>query len=80
MPFSERNLNQRPAIFEDVVADFSSLDEIKSRFEEWKFGFSDTYKEAYVQLCLPKLFSPILRLEMLEWNPLQVATVFIFKY
>lgn len=68
----ERLLKQGSSIFEDVIDDFSSLREIKSRFEEWKFGFSDSYKEAYIQLCLPKLFSPFLRLEMLDWNPLQI--------
>ncbi|XP_065056969.1 PAX3- and PAX7-binding protein 1-like isoform X2 [Rhopilema esculentum] len=68
----ERLLKQREVIFEDVIPEFSSLDEIKSHFEEWKFGFSDSYKEAYIHLCLPKLFSPFWRLEMLEWNPLQI--------
>eukprot|EP00794_Sanderia_malayensis_P000333 gene333-965_t len=67
----ERILSQGSAIFEDVVSDFSNVDEIKSRFEEWKFGFNDTYKEAYIHLCLPKMFTPFLRLEMLDWNPMQ---------
>ena len=71
--FAERLLQQRVSIFEDVIADFSSLEEIKSRFEEWKFGFNDSYQEAYIHLCLPKLFSPFLRLEMLDWNPLRVS-------
>lgn len=71
--FVERLLQLRISIFDDVIQDFSSLDKIKARFEEWRFGFFDSYKEAYIHLCLPKLLSPFLRLEMLDWNPFQVG-------
>ena len=59
-------------IFEDVVNDFTSIHEIMSRFEQWKYGFHDSYKEAYLGLCLPKLFAPFIKLELLNWNPLEV--------
>ena len=59
-------------VFEDVVEDFSKLSLIKQRFEEWKFGSPNSYEQAYISLCLPKLFAPFVRKQMLQWNPLQV--------
>ncbi len=61
-------------VFSDVIEDFSKLSCIKQRFEAWKFGFPDSYDQAYISLCLPKLFAPFVRLQMLQWNPLEVGT------
>ncbi|XP_033833749.1 PAX3- and PAX7-binding protein 1 [Periophthalmus magnuspinnatus] len=58
-------------IFEDVLEDFHSLDCIKSRFEVWRRVYTDCYREAYIGLCLPKLFNPLVRLQLITWNPLE---------
>jgi len=65
-------MKDRETLFEDVVSSFSSVKEILSRFELWKFGFSDSYKDSYMGLCIPKLLAPFIKLELLTWNPLEV--------
>ncbi|KAL4233284.1 PAX3- and PAX7-binding protein 1 [Mactra antiquata] len=57
-------------LFEDVVDDFSDTDCIRSRFYNWKNQYGDTYREAYIGLCLPKLVNPFVRLQLIDWNPL----------
>ncbi|XP_035480876.2 PAX3- and PAX7-binding protein 1 [Scophthalmus maximus] len=58
-------------VFEDVVEDFHSLDFIKSHFEVWRRNYADCYRDAYIGLCLPKLFNPLVRLQLITWNPLE---------
>ncbi|ESO92141.1 hypothetical protein LOTGIDRAFT_190915 [Lottia gigantea] len=58
-------------LFEDVVEEFSELDYAKKQFERWKKLYGDTYQEAYIGLCLPKLLNPFIRLSLLDWNPLK---------
>ncbi|XP_078001429.1 PAX3- and PAX7-binding protein 1-like [Glandiceps talaboti] len=67
----ERLLECSRTLFEDVVDEFSTFNGIKPHFEKWKYAFSETYTEAYIALCLPKLFSPFVRLQLLSWNPLE---------
>lgn len=62
-------------LFEDVVEDFSEIHSIRERFEDWRSLYNDTYKEAYIGLCLPKLVNPFVRLQLINWNPLQVARI-----
>lgn len=59
-------------MFEDVVEDFHSLDYIKSHFEVWRREYGECYREAFIGLCLPKLFNPLVRLQLMTWNPLEV--------
>ncbi|XP_011481656.3 PAX3- and PAX7-binding protein 1 [Oryzias latipes] len=59
-------------IFEDVLEDFHSLDCMKNRFEEWRKEYPTCYRDAYIALCLPRLFSPLVRLQLITWNPLEV--------
>jgi len=59
-------------LFDDVVDDFSQLDLVRARFETWKKDYSDSYNEAFIALCLPKLFTPFVKLELVCWNPLEV--------
>ena len=60
-------------VFEDAVEDFHSLDFIKARFEVWRRDYVQCYREAYIGLCLPKLFNPLVRLQLITWSPLQVS-------
>lgn len=60
------------AVFSDVQDDFCDVKKILSRFEEWRGSYSDSYHSAYIRLCLPKLLNPIIRHQLLPWNPLKV--------
>ncbi|KAK7107892.1 PAX3- and PAX7-binding protein 1-like isoform X2 [Littorina saxatilis] len=59
------------SLFEDALEDFVEMDLIRRRFEEWKFEFGDTYREAYIALCIPKLVNPFVRMQLMGWNPLK---------
>ncbi|XP_029953855.1 intron Large complex component GCFC2 isoform X2 [Salarias fasciatus] len=59
------------AVFSDVQEDFCSVKKILSRFEEWRESHSESYHNAYISLCLPKLLNPIIRHQLLAWNPLK---------
>uniref|UniRef100_A0AAY4AGN2 GCF C-terminal domain-containing protein n=1 Tax=Denticeps clupeoides TaxID=299321 RepID=A0AAY4AGN2_9TELE len=67
----ERICKEAKKVFEDVVEDFHSLDSIKSRFEEWRKFYFSCYRDAYIGLCLPKLFNPLVRLQLMSWCPLE---------
>lgn len=57
-------------IFEDVIDEFCTVRLVLRHFEKWRLTDWDSYTEAYVSLCIPKVLSPLLRVEMLMWNPL----------
>lgn len=61
------------------MEDFHSLDCIKSHFEVWRRDYADCYRDAYIGLCLPKLFNPLVRLQLITWNPLEVQCVRVFS-
>jgi hypothetical protein len=65
-----------PELFDDVHEDFHNIDLIKIKFEEWRLKYSNSYQDAYVSLSLPKLFSPLVRFELIDWNPLEVLISF----
>ena len=62
-------------MFDDVIEDFHNIEIIKKKFEEWRSKYLSTYEDAYVSLSLPKLFSPLVRLEMIDWNPLEASKI-----
>lgn len=57
-------------IFEDVVEDYSSTANILIRFEHWRSRDPTAYNEAYATFCLPKVVSPLVRLKLIFWDPL----------
>ncbi|XP_068258071.1 intron Large complex component GCFC2 isoform X2 [Nyctibius grandis] len=61
-------------IFEDVHADFCDIRKILLKFQEWKEKFPDSYCEAYISFCLPKLLNPLIRVQLINWNPLENFT------
>ncbi|KAK5887473.1 hypothetical protein CesoFtcFv8_016073 [Champsocephalus esox] len=67
----DRIIRECKKAFEEVVEDFHSLDCIKSHFEVWRREYADCYRDAYIGLCLPKLFNPLVRLQLMMWNPLE---------
>uniref|UniRef100_A0A2I3HCW6 PAX3 and PAX7 binding protein 1 n=1 Tax=Nomascus leucogenys TaxID=61853 RepID=A0A2I3HCW6_NOMLE len=56
----DRISKESSKVFEDVLESFYSIDCIKSQFED-----------AYIGLCLPKLFNPLILLQLLTWTPLE---------
>jgi GC-rich sequence DNA-binding factor len=54
----------------EISEDFIKYDLIKARFAKWKSLSTQSYSNAYISLSLPKLFSPLVRRDLLDWNPL----------
>ncbi|KAM5180015.1 PAX3- and PAX7-binding protein 1 isoform 2-T2 [Mantella aurantiaca] len=67
----DRILKESSKVFEDTLENFYSFECIKDQFETWKCKYYNSYKDAYIGLCLPKLISPLVRLQILTWNPLE---------
>lgn len=55
-----------------MVEEFSTVSSILDKFADWKTKFEEDYNDAYVGLCLPKLLSPLIKVELIDWNPLEV--------
>ncbi|XP_061228305.1 intron Large complex component GCFC2 isoform X2 [Neopsephotus bourkii] len=61
-------------VFEDVHADFCDIRKILLKFQEWKEKLPDSYCDAYISFCLPKLLNPLIRVQLMNWNPLENFT------
>ena len=59
----------------DVVEEFSSLECVSDRLQQWREDDISAYTDAFVSLCLPKIYSPLVRLQILFWNPLTVCNL-----
>ncbi|XWS11597.1 hypothetical protein CRYUN_Cryun37aG0013000 [Craigia yunnanensis] len=57
-------------IFSDASEEYSQLSVVKQKFEKWKKDYSSSYRDAYMSLSIPAIFSPYVRLELLKWDPL----------
>lgn len=77
--FPDRILIESKKVFEDVMEDFHSLDNIKTHFETWRKLYFTCYRDAYIGLCLPKLFNPLIRLQLTSWSPLEVQKTRFFS-
>lgn len=73
--FVDNLLEDSRKIFEDVHADFCDIRKILLKFQEWKEKFPDSYCDAYISFCLPKLLNPLIRFQLINWNPLQVGAL-----
>ncbi|XP_041105653.1 intron Large complex component GCFC2-like isoform X2 [Polyodon spathula] len=58
-------------IFDDVHEDFHNIKDVLSKFDQWRGRFADSYYDAYVGLCLPKLLGPLISYQLIDWNPLK---------
>ncbi|KAG0457601.1 hypothetical protein HPP92_022758 [Vanilla planifolia] len=63
-------------VFSDAADEYSKLSVVKDRFERWKKEYLPSYRDAYIPLSAPSIFSPYVRLELLEWDPLYKTTDF----
>lgn len=71
-PFTDAIEVDCGALFDDVMEQFSDLELILERYVRWRDLYADSYTEAYMARCLPKLVGPIVRLQLVTWNPLAV--------
>ncbi|KAL1258293.1 hypothetical protein QQF64_011537 [Cirrhinus molitorella] len=69
-------LKRAQKVFADVQDDFWDVKKILSRFDEWRISFQDSYSNAYINLCIPKLLAPLIRHQLIGWNPLQAGEDF----
>ncbi|KPP68953.1 GC-rich sequence DNA-binding factor 2-like [Scleropages formosus] len=64
-------LKRAQDIFSDVQDEFSSVKKILAKFNEWRVLYPESYYNAYISFCIPKLLSPIIRHQLIGWNPLK---------
>ncbi|XP_067884660.1 intron Large complex component GCFC2-like [Heterodontus francisci] len=64
-------LKESKKIFEDVHKDFYSVDRILAKFGLWRQKFPHSYYDAYIGLCLQKILNPLIRVQLIGWNPLK---------
>ncbi|CAI5733624.1 unnamed protein product [Hyaloperonospora brassicae] len=60
-------------LFADAIDEFSSLEHVCGRFQEWKAKFAQVYEDVFCELAQEKLFAPYVQAELLYWDPLGVA-------
>ncbi|KAK8504521.1 hypothetical protein V6N13_093138 [Hibiscus sabdariffa] len=63
-------LHTADEIFSDASEEYSQLSAVKQKFEKLKKDYSSSYRDAYMSLSIPAIFSPYVRLELLKWDPL----------
>ncbi|XP_049712693.1 intron Large complex component GCFC2 isoform X1 [Elephas maximus indicus] len=68
-------LQDRKKIFEDVHDDFCNIQNILLKFQQWREKFPDSYYEAFISLCIPKLLNPLIRIQLIDWNPLKQDSI-----
>uniref|UniRef100_A0A8C7BRZ2 GC-rich sequence DNA-binding factor 2 n=1 Tax=Neovison vison TaxID=452646 RepID=A0A8C7BRZ2_NEOVI len=62
-------------IFEDVHDDFCNIQHILLKFQQWREKYPDSYYEAFISLCIPKLLNPLIRVQLIDWNPLKCDAI-----
>ncbi|KAE9554107.1 hypothetical protein FO519_002696 [Halicephalobus sp. NKZ332] len=67
-------------VFHDAAEEFSDVGLIISKFADWILIDQKSFDDAYVSICLPKLLSPFIRLELLDWNPLRDVSRPFFEF
>uniref|UniRef100_H0UY18 GC-rich sequence DNA-binding factor 2 n=1 Tax=Cavia porcellus TaxID=10141 RepID=H0UY18_CAVPO len=68
-------LQDHKKVFEDVNDDFCSIQSILLKFKEWREKFPESYYEAFIGLCIPKLLNPVIRFQLIDWNPLKLNSI-----
>jgi GC-rich sequence DNA-binding factor len=68
----EEILNEAEHVLDDVSDEYSQYKNVKIIFEQWKYQQNESYTEAFIEICLPKVFSPLIRKEMIDWRPFEV--------
>uniref|UniRef100_A0A8R1I4Q5 GCF C-terminal domain-containing protein n=1 Tax=Caenorhabditis japonica TaxID=281687 RepID=A0A8R1I4Q5_CAEJA len=61
-------------LFADALDEYSDLGKVLGRIIDWLAVDSKSFQDAYVYMCIPKLCSPYVRLEMLRADVLKNET------
>ena len=56
-------------LLSDAAPEFSEVYAVRRRFMRWQAAHPASYKDTYIELCLPTLLAPLVRLELLRWRP-----------
>uniref|UniRef100_A0A4W3IBK0 GC-rich sequence DNA-binding factor 2 n=1 Tax=Callorhinchus milii TaxID=7868 RepID=A0A4W3IBK0_CALMI len=70
---TDQILTESKTIFEDVHEDYCSADRILAKFGFWRHNFPASYYDAYIGLSLPKILNPLIRAQLIAWNPLEAG-------
>ena len=70
--FAVELLNESEHLLDDVSDEFGQCKKVKKIFEQWKSQQTESYTDAFIEICLPKVFSPLIRREMIDWKPFEV--------
>ena len=76
----ESILSNVDKVFEDVSDDFATVAGVLQHFKRWRSFDEAAFEEAYVGLCLPKIFALWVRLEALAWNPVNHVSSCLYYY
>ena len=63
-------LRRAEALFADAAPEFCEVKHVRRRFAEWRSRHPSSYADSYLDLCLPTLLAPLVRLQLLHWRPL----------
>mmetsp|Transcript_43175 Transcript_43175/g.111928 ORF Transcript_43175/g.111928 Transcript_43175/m.111928 type:complete len:570 (+) Transcript_43175:1480-3189(+) len=66
-------VNRVAGVFDDVEEQFASILAVKKKFAAWRKLYVQSYADTYAADSLPKIFSPFVRLELMEWDPVTSA-------
>ena len=74
-------LEETGQIFADTMEEFYSLETICNRFEDWRKQEKDSYRDAYVEMFIPRLACTVVRWHLLRitWNPLEHEVTILNK-
>jgi GC-rich sequence DNA-binding factor len=65
-------LEQAKTVLIDTADEFCKVEHIVNHFADWCTADEKSFEDAYISLCIPKLISPFIRLDLLGWDPLRV--------
>lgn len=68
-------LEDSRVVFDDTTDEFCDIRSVLRRFNEWKRNDIVAYKDAYVSVCVPKIVGPLIRVQLLTWNPFEESAM-----
>lgn len=66
-------LDAKRCIFQDTRDEFTSVSSVKDCLEDWKREFRQEYTEAFATLSAPDVFAPLVRYELLDFDPVDIV-------
>ena len=72
---AEQVLAAADDVFADTAAEFCAVKQLVGRFSEWRATHPPSYRDAFLPSCLPTILSPLVRLQLLRWWPLEQGSM-----